>query len=146
MSDTQILKRYTVVTLITLAAVMAITYVLEVFVGVDAGAGMGVVSVALPALDAGGNYARLTGVALHKGRMWALAFYGALINFAVGILILSAVSLAFGQNLAVALLQVGWVVLVAVLLIVGVIYVLMGRFFIGFGMRQDLKRQQKQTR
>ncbi|MFL4471275.1 ABZJ_00895 family protein [Tateyamaria armeniaca] len=146
MTDAQILKRYTVVTLITFVALILISLALDVLAGVDAGAGMGIASIIVPAMDAGGTYVRKTGTLLDKPRMWRLAPIFTMINFGLGLLILMGFSALSGFNIGVVLAQVGFVGMLLILVGVMGLYLLVGRFFLGMGARSEMKRQERTRR
>ena len=147
MTDAQILKRYAVVTAITMVALIALSIGLSVYAGYDMTAGAGIATVIAPALDAGGNYVRKTGALLDKRRMWVLAMIGMLINLGIGILIFAAVEVVSGEGLVRALSEPGvlFFLMISMPIILG-LYMVVGRIFIGFGARQELKRQEKQNR
>lgn len=144
MTDSQILKRYSVVTVITLVALVALSLTLSALFNYDMTGGAGIVSVIVPAMDAGSTFVRNTGTLPGKVRMWRIAFLGTLINLSVGTVIFLLFSVATGENLAAVLGQIDLETTVAILSLVCGVYLLAGRFCIGLGARQERKRQEKQ--
>ncbi len=143
MSNSKILRRFSVACLLTMLAVMALSVLLEAFAELDVGAGVGIVTILVPAMDAGQTFARRTGGLLDKPRMWRLAFLFTLINLAFGIIIMLATMLVAPMALMPILSSVGLAGLLVVTLIIGGIYMLAARFFVAFGQRTELKRQEK---
>ena len=143
MTNAEILKRYAVVCLLTIVAVMVIAVLLDMLAGIDMGAGGGIVSVIVPAMEAGQTFARRTGTAPEKPRMWRLALLFTLINFAIGLVLLVVLSAIVPMGLAEAFAVIGPVGFLLILVIFLGLYTLAGRFFLGFGARNELKRQEK---
>lgn len=138
MTDTQILTRFAIVTLIVFAAVTGIALVLRVLFAYDMGTGMGIVTIIVPAMEAGQTYAKRTGTALANGHMWRLAALMGVISAVLSGVLALGVSAAMGrvpdQGLEGTILILAAVVLA--------IYTLAARFFLGFGQRLVLNRSQ----
>jgi len=143
MTNLKILQRFTVVTVITVAAVAALLQILSSVFGYDAGAGVGIVSVIVPSLDAGSNYAKKVGKALAKGRMWRLSGIFILINAGLGVLITVALVAFAGISVTELLAALDATTVLYVLAFVLALYWLVGRLFLGFGAKKELKRQEK---
>ena len=146
MTDLQISKRYAVVTAITMVALMLVSFALSVFVGYDMGGGVGIVSVIVPAMEAGSNYVREVGATPDKRRMWRLSFLFTLINLAMGVVIFAGFLIVSGIGLAALFGEIGASAMMGILVVVFGLYILVGRFFLGLGARQEARRQEKQRR
>lgn len=145
MDTAYLLKRYAVVSLITMIAILAIAYLLQIFVGYDLGSSASIVSALVPAMDAGQTYARRTKQRPENGFAWKISAVFVAINATLGLAFYLVFSMAFGgladaADLLGAVGAVGWVIIVAVAF---VIYWLASRFFFGFGAKNELKLQEK---
>ncbi|MEM8577087.1 MAG: ABZJ_00895 family protein [Pseudomonadota bacterium] len=136
MTDTQILTRFAVVTLIVFAAVTAIGFALRLLFEYEMGTGLGIVTIIVPAMEAGQTHARRAGTALGSGHMWRLSALMGLISAVLS----SALALALAALTGTALpaLPTGTFLIVAA--VVMIVYILAARFFLGFGQRLELKR------
>ena len=147
MTNTHILTRFAVVTGITMAALIAVNFVLNAYFAYDAGAGLGLVSMIVPAMDAGANHVRKTSHLIEKPRMWRLAAFFALINVGMGMAWMTGLVAAYDVNLAsIYIQQIGFGVVLGIMVFFIGLYLLAGRFFLGLAARQELKRQEKQRR
>ncbi|MEL7125751.1 MAG: ABZJ_00895 family protein [Pseudomonadota bacterium] len=143
MTDNDILKRYALVTLATMVGVYVLSYALEALAGISVGAGVGIVTAIVPAMDAGQTFARKTAGALDSGRMWRLALNGTFINFGISLALTAAVVVVFQVPMAALVATLGAVGLLIILALFFVFYLLSARVFIGMGQRIELKRQAK---
>ena len=143
MTNGQVYKRFAIVTVLTMIAIFAITYVLEPLFGLEAGGAAGIVSLIVPAMDAGGTYVRKTGELLEKRRMWRMSAVFFLINFVIGLVATVAI-LIIGEADFVALFAAfGFPGLLIILAGFAVVCILIARFFLGLGGRQTLKLLEK---
>jgi len=141
MTDTQILTRFAVVTLIVFAAVMVISALLQVVFQYEASSGLGIVTIIVPAMEAGQTYARRTGQGLEGGRMWRLAVLFGLVGLVLSsALAFGAAALMGSGQMAQVLAQVDLGLMAVMTVIVLAIYILAARFFLGFGQRLELNR------
>ncbi|MEP1587975.1 MAG: ABZJ_00895 family protein [Tateyamaria sp.] len=143
MTNGQIYRRFTVVTVIMMVAVIVISLVVDQVLGIDVGSGAGIVSLFVPAMDAGGTYVRATRTLLEKGRMWRMscAFFG--INLAVGLLIFIALFVVSGASFLAAFAQIGLFTFLIILLVMAAILIPITRFSLGFGARLAFKQLEK---
>ncbi len=139
MTNTQIFIRFAGVTVATLVALAIAAGLLASFAGIDLGSGLGIVSIIVPAMDAGQNYARKTGSALSKGQMWRIAFGGFLINVLVSLPLVAIIASITGLDLTPIFEVLGIGALVGIGMVFAIFYILIARFFIGLGQRQALK-------
>ncbi|MEO0939808.1 MAG: ABZJ_00895 family protein [Pseudomonadota bacterium] len=142
MTDTQIVRRFAVVTLIVYAAVAAVTMILQAVANYESGAGLGLVTIIVPALEAGQTQARRTGQALDGARMWKLSGIFGLVSLVLSSALAFAASLVLGLN-EIAQMMAGAAPgqLALFALVVLAIYILAGRLFLGFGQRLELNRR-----
>ncbi|MEL6619205.1 MAG: ABZJ_00895 family protein [Pseudomonadota bacterium] len=143
MSNSKILRRFAVVCFLTILAVMALSVLFAALADFDVGAGVGIVTILVPAMEAGQTYVRRTGTLLEKPRMWRLSIFFTLINLAFGIVVMLATMLVAPMALMPVLSSVGLAGLLVVTVIVCGIYTVAARFFLGFGQNGALKRQEK---
>ena len=141
MTDNAILKRYALVTLATMIGVYALTYALELVAGVDAGAGVGIVTAIVPAMDAGQTHARKTQAELNSQRMWRLALNGTFINFGISLAVTAVFLVAFQVPIMPLMAALGPIGLLIMIAIFFGFYFLSARVFIGMGQRAEFKRQ-----
>ena len=140
-----LLKRYAVVSVITMFAVLVISYLLEVFVGFDIGSGGSIATALVPAMDAGQTYARRVKKQPESGFAWKLSAVFVVINAALGLAFSLVFVMAFGGladvfELLSGVGPVGWVIIISIAF---AIYWLASRFFFGFGAKNELKMQEK---
>jgi len=140
-----VLFRYALVSAVTIVAVLVAGLLLETFFGLSIGAGVSAVSAMVPALDAGQSHARGLKRMPDKGYMWKMSALFVPINALVGaIVVLPILMVSDGVADVLSALSymplLGWAAIMAV---VFVIYWLSGRFFFGFGAKNELKQQEK---
>ena len=145
MDTTYLLKRYAVVSVITMFAVLVISYLLETLAGFDIGSGGSIATALVPAMDAGQTYVKRVHATPASGFAWKLSAVFVVINAALGIAFSLIFVTAFGgladvSDLLGALGPLGWVIVIA---IVFVVYWLASRFFFGLGVKSELKMQEK---
>ena len=146
MTDFALLGRYAVATAVALAAIYLLNIVLLMVADYTLNSGVAVLTAALPALYIGMHHAKVTGTALDSARMWRLAVMGILLNLAVGVGLMVAAALVTGVSLTALVSALNPALFAAIMVGVLVVYVLVARFFMGLGQRQELKRQEKAAR
>lgn len=145
MDTAYLLKRYAVVSLITMLAVLVLAYLLETFAGFDIGSGGSIATALVPAMDAGQTYARRLKEMPASRFAWKLSAVFVVINAALGMAFSLIFAVAFGgladvSELLGAVGALGWVIIIAIAF---AIYWLASRFFFGFGAKNELKMQEK---
>ncbi|MEL7097828.1 MAG: ABZJ_00895 family protein [Pseudomonadota bacterium] len=141
MTDTQILTRFAVVTLIVFAAVMAISALLQIAFQYEAGSGLGIVTIIVPAMEAGQTQARRTGQAMPGGRMWRLSLLFGLVGLVLSSALAFGAAAVMGSGaLATALADADLGLMAVMTVIILVVYILAARFFLAFGQRLELNR------
>ncbi|SFR47945.1 ABZJ_00895 family protein [Litoreibacter janthinus] len=145
MSTSYLLKRYAIVSLITMVVVMVITYLLAELAGFDIGSGGSIATALVPAMDAGQTYARRMKEMPASSFAWKISAVFVLINAAIGVAFSMVFAVAFGgladvSELLAAVGALGWVIIIAIAF---AIYWLASRFFFGFGAKNELKLQEK---
>ncbi|MDT8327632.1 MAG: ABZJ_00895 family protein [Roseovarius sp.] len=132
------LLRYAGTYTATILGIMVLAYVLDAFVGVPFPKGVGTV---LPTLVAsmleGQFYARKHGAVLSKGDAWRAAFAMTAVVAVLNIALMAALMLMPGVAEMLGSLSIAlWVGILVFLL--GIV-LLVNRFFLGFGARNELK-------
>ncbi|WP_299686481.1 ABZJ_00895 family protein [uncultured Tateyamaria sp.] len=146
MTDFALLGRYAVATAAALVALYLLNIVLLMVADYTLNSGVAAVTAAVPALYIGAYHAKTTGTALASGRMWKLAVLGILLNVAVGFGLFALAGVLTGVSILSMISAFNPAVFGAIMVGVIVIYVLIARFFMGLGQRQELKRQEKAAR
>jgi hypothetical protein len=149
MTDTQLLARFAIVCVLTIAALMVLDEILIRIADFELGNAANIATAIAPGIYVGQVYAQKTGEALAKGRMWRLAIIGTLINQALGILVmvtvLSWTEFSIADVLREFIAVLGLPLLAAIMAGALIIYALVTRYFIGLGQRQMLKAQENRT-
>lgn len=143
MTNEQVYKRFTVVTVVVMIAVIAISLILGMLFGIDIGSGAGIVSLLVPAMDAGGTYVRNTKTLLEKGRMWRMSVVFFAINLAVGLVVFAIIFAISGAGFMEVFGQIGPVFLLIILGVMAAILIPITRVSLGFGARQAFKQLEK---
>ncbi|PTX55717.1 hypothetical protein C8N43_0359 [Litoreibacter ponti] len=145
MTTAALLKRYAIVAAITLVALLILAIVLESYFGLEIGSGGSIVGALVPALDAGQNYARQTKSKPESGYMWKMAALFVPINAAIGAVLFLLIAAVFGGlgDIAAVFAELGFGITLVIVAVMFVIYWLAGRFFMGFGAKNELKLQEK---
>ncbi len=145
MHTVSLYKRYILVAALTMIALAVLTYLLQVFAGINLGSASGIVAVMVPAMDAGQAYAKRWGKRPENGYAWKVSGVFTLLNVAVSALlavVMFAVLNIFGEiwELLASVSSLTMAVITAVLL---AIYWAAGRFFFGFGAKNHIKAQER---
>lgn len=130
--------RYILVFIATLAIIAIIGFILQTYFQIDIGSGGTIVSIIIPALDAGTAYYKKTGEVPSTKIRWAFARYFTAIQF-----IFAAVFLAIAWNfipeLSVLTSSVGLTVLLAFSAFYLILIFLTSRYFFGTGIKSAAK-------
>lgn len=147
MNTAYLLKRYAVVSVITMVAVMVIAYLLEAFAGISIGSGGSIATAIVPAMDAGQVYAKRVQEMPPKGFAWKISAVFVVINAALGVAFFAVVMAIFGglEGVGYLLVMVGVVGWIVILTIGFAINWLASRFSFGFGAKNELKMQEKRA-
>ncbi|WP_394197987.1 ABZJ_00895 family protein [Litoreibacter albidus] len=147
MDTTYLMKRYAVVTLLTMIAVMIIGYLVEMFFNHDIGSVGGMIAVFVPAMDAGQTYVRRGHGKPANGFAWKMSVIFLIVNGAIGLVFMAALMLILGGGgeLFGILSGLGVAVLSIITAVVFIGMLLATRFFFGFGAKNELKMQEKRA-
>lgn len=143
MPNSKILIRFTIVMLITMAAVAVAAEILASGFGIDISSGIAIASLIAPSLDAGINYAKKTGLALDNARMWRLSGLFASINFFVPLLLLVVWLAIAGASVSELISGLASPLVLLTLAVVFGMSVLGARLFLGMGVKNGLKGQEE---
>ena len=146
MTDLALLSRYAVVAVAAVLATYVLNLVLLLIAGYALNAGVGIVAVAVPALYVGIVQAKATRAAMDSARMWRLAALGTLINVTLNAAVFAVSALVSGIPLSQLAAGVDPGIVAALLAGSIILYWLVARFCMGFGQRQELRRQEKAVR
>ena len=146
MTALALLGRYAVVAAAAVLATYVLNVVLLLVAGYTLNAGVAVVAVAVPALYVGMVQAKATRAAMDSARMWRLAGLGTLINVALSAMVFAVSALVSGITLAQLAASIDPRAFALILAGSIALYVLVARFCMGFGQRQELRRQEKTAR
>lgn len=137
MTDFEILRRFAIVTLITIAGFAIFRFLLADVFGFGGGSNSAVITILVPALEVGQTYAKRTQQYLAPGRMWRLAFWFVIINMALGVALIAIlwnlVALPFGADFLISPFFLTMAIVFA-----GV-YLLVARFFLWFGQKMHFR-------
>jgi hypothetical protein len=145
MDNSYLLKRYAVVTMITIIAIMVLSFLLETFMDHDIGSVGGMISVFVPAMDAGQTYARHQKAKPKGGFAWKMSAIFVAVNMVIGGAFMLVLSLVFGigTELLAVFTAVGVPGMIIIAVVVCLLSWLVSRFFFGFGAKNELKMQEK---
>ena len=133
MTDFEILRRFAIVTLITIAGLAIFRFLLEDVFGFGGGSSSAVITILVPALEVGQTYAKRTQQYLAPGRMWRLAFWFVIINGALGVAVIAILwilaALPFSVDFLISPL------FLTIALVFAGIYLLIARFFLWLGQK-----------
>ena len=139
MTDFDILRRFIIVTLITMASVAIFVFLAESIFGFDIGSGSAIVTILVPALEVGQTYAKRTQEYLAPGRMWRLSIWFVFINLALGVALIlvlwNFLALPFSVDILIS------PVFQIIAIVFAGLYILAARFFLGFGQKLYFKNR-----
>jgi len=137
--------RYILVFIATLAIIGIISFILQSYFQIDIGSGGTIVSIIIPALDAGTAYYNKTGESPSTKVRWAFARYFTAIQF-----IFAAVFLAIAWNFIPELSALTSSVGLTVLLVFSAFYLILilltSRYFFGTGIKSAEKVANRMTK
>ena len=136
-------KRYVVVAALTMIAIAALSFALEIFADISIGQGANVAAAIVPAMDAGQAYAKRWEKRPENGYAWKVSAVFVVLSFVVSMVLAAILLFATGTMGAfMAMLQsVGIVVIAIIAVVVFVIYWLVSRFFFGLGAKSQIKAE-----
>ena len=137
--------RYTLVFIASMIAIGIISYILKSYFDFEIGSsGTGIVSVLVPALDAGMAHYRKSGEAASASTRWAYARYFTGIQIVFSILVLSVFWIFIPELISLAT-SIDFFVVAAFLVVYLVVIFLASRYFFGFGINTAEKAAQNST-
>jgi hypothetical protein len=138
-----LILRYLAVMLLCIVFLIVVDLLVLHYFGVETSNGTTILTTIVPAMDAGQVFARRTGRAPTTSESWritvALWFSAFVASFALA----GALVFATGVEIAPLVDVLGLRMIVTVVVLVGVLLLLLTRWFFGIGARGILRRQQK---
>ncbi|WP_299191330.1 ABZJ_00895 family protein [uncultured Litoreibacter sp.] len=141
MNSAHLIKLYTVYFLLTVIGLGAGAAALSALFDVEIGGSLGIVTVILPSMLVGHRYAKRWESRPPNGYAWRLTAIFTLINIGLGLCgALVFVGVMFGwQEISAIMSEFASGYLLAIAAVMFLIYWLAGRFFFGFGAKNQLK-------
>ena len=130
--------RYLLVLIITIISIAVISYILQTYFQINIGSAGSIVTLMIPALDAGTNYFKKQGETPSNGSRWRYAFYFTLIQsaFAGVLLVLFA---NFIPQITQVLSTVGTGLWAAFMIFYLILILVTSRVFFGMGLNSAEK-------
>lgn len=135
-----ICKRYITVFIVTLLSVGILSYILQTYFQINLGSAGSIVSVIVPAMDAGTNYYRKSGEIPASSIKWAFARYFTAMQVVFIALILAIVWNTIPE-FSVLMSSVGLLILAMFIAFYLLIIFLVSRYFFGFGIKTAARSQ-----
>ena len=141
---------FTVIFVLATIALIVISGLLAVYAGFDAGIGTSFVPPMVGALFAGQNYVTRTKTMPENGLSWKAALMMTLVSFTIGVVVVLLIfGVATGTGEASPLNGVQSfpvAIFAAVVLVIGLLQLLVIRFFFGMGAKQSIKLLERRMR